>query len=50
MASKKSSEVHSDARRLQHGPVTSKTWPNAVTKAPQPLPGQSGKKSPTDKK
>jgi hypothetical protein len=28
----------------QHGPITFKEWPNAVTKAPQsPLPGQKKK-------
>jgi hypothetical protein len=30
----------------QHGPISFKQWPNAVTKAPQPLPGQGTKKSP----
>jgi len=27
----------------QHGPITLKEWPNAVTQAPQKMPGQKKK-------
>jgi hypothetical protein len=39
-------DLYGGPRREQHGPITVKTWPAKVLKAPQPLPGQTSKKSP----
>jgi hypothetical protein len=38
---------YSSPGREQHGPAQVKEWPAKVLPAPQPLPGQSTKKSPT---
>jgi hypothetical protein len=41
---------NSDARREQHPVASVKVWPAEVTKAPQPLPSTSTKKSPMNRR
>jgi hypothetical protein len=39
-----------DKPRIPQPPMITKEWPNKILKSPQPLPGQTSKKSPTDNK